>query len=44
MQKAQDLVQAVKKVASPKLCAAIRRLEGDLNNGSLKTFFAAAVK
>ena len=44
MQKAQDLMQAVKKVASPKLSAAISRLESDLNNGSLKTFFAASVK
>jgi len=43
MQKAQDLVQAVKKVASPKLCTAITRLESDLNNGSLGTEFSVAV-
>lgn len=45
MQKAKDLIQAVKKVASPKLSAAISRLESDLNNGSLGTeFFTGIVK
>ena len=45
MQKALDVLHAVKKVASPKLCAALTHLESNLNDRSLeRIFFATTVK